>query len=202
MIDSMLFCKALKFAAHAAGKKDVRYYINGVRLEIVGNTMSVIGTDGARVAVCAVRLDPTLPGDAAITIPNDDVKRVLSTFGKDKGQVVLSIAKPDQPNGVPVLSCNAGDVQLQIKGVEGIYPDIRRVVPPLNREKGGMPNLNAKYLAEACNALEPLTGAYKETRPLTFDSTGKPGDVVAIRPSYIGDAFITDLLVVIAPIRY
>lgn len=203
MIDTQLFCKALKFAAHASAKKDVRYYLMGVHLEVIGNTLTLCGTDDSRIAICSLQLDPTLPKDAAITVPNDDVKRVLSAFGKGKGQVNLSISMPKDANGVPTLAADAGEVSLQVKGLEGHYPDVRRVIPLPGREQGSMPNLSAKYLAEACSALEPLAGgAFKGVKPLRFDSTGKPGDPVAIRPSAIDDPRITDLLVVIAPIRY
>jgi len=200
----MLFCKALKFAAHAAGKKDVRYYINGVRLEIVGNTMSVIGTDGARVAVCAVRLDPTLPGDAAITIPNDDVKRLLSAFGKAKGDIHLRIDIADSESA-PVLTASVGGatlqgVTLQVKGLDGVYPNVRRAIPAVGRDQGAMPHLDAKYLSEACASLEPMVDKYKQASPLCFDSTGKPGDTVVIRPSVIRDSSVAEVMVVIAPI--
>ncbi len=200
MIDSTLFCKVLKFAAHAAAKKDVRYYLKGVRFEIVGDTLTLFGTDGARVAVCSLRLDPTTPTDSAVTVGNDDVKRILSAFGKDKGQVSLQVEKSTNPNDPPTLVVEAGAVCMRAKGLEGVYPDVRRVVPPTGRDQGCMPNLSADLLLDACSAINPLAASIKGVRPLKFDATGKPGDVVAIRPSAIDDLRITDLMVVIAPI--
>lgn len=202
MIDSTLFCKVLKFAAHAAAKKDVRYYLKGVRFEVVGDTLTLFGTDGARVAVCSLRLDPTMPTDSDVTVGNDDVKRILSAFGKDKGQVSLQVEKSDKPNDPPTLVVEAGGVCLRAKGLDGVYPDIRRVVPPAGREQGCMPNLSAELLVDACSAINPLAASIKGVRPLKFDASGKPGDVVAIRPSAIDDLRITDLMVVIAPTRY
>lgn len=54
MIDAPLFCKILKFVAHAAGKKDVRYYLNGVRLEVTGDALTMCGTDGSRIAIAEI----------------------------------------------------------------------------------------------------------------------------------------------------
>ena len=59
-----------------------------------------------------------------------------------------------------------------------------------------MPHLDAKYLSEACASLEPMV----EASPLCFDSTGKPGDTVVIRPSVIRDSRVAEVMVVIAPI--
>lgn len=202
MIDTALFCKALKFAAHATAKKDVRYYIIGVRLEVVRDTLTMYGTDGARIAVCSLRLDPTIPADAAITVPNDDVKRVLAAFSKDKGQINLSITQPEGAERVPVLTLEAGGVSLQIKGIDGVYPDARRAIPPAGREQGSMPTLDAKLVSEACAAIEPLAGSFKGARPLRFDSNGQAGHNVVIRPCAIDDPRVVDLQVVIAPTRF
>lgn len=198
MIDTKLFCKALKFAQHASAKKDVRFYILGVHLEVQGSTLTLVGTDGHRLALAALRLDPTMPVDASITLPNDEVKRLLAVFGKSKGQISLDIALPEKPEGAPVLTVEADGFSLSITGIGGRYPDWRRVVPPLGRPRGPMPNLHGPYLAEACNALEPLAGQVKGTKALSFDATGGT-DAVVVRPAVIHEAAVIDLLVVVMP---
>ena len=199
MIDAPLFCKILKFVAHAAGKKDVRYYLNGVRLEVTGDALTMCGTDGSRIAICVVRLTPTLPTDAAITLPNDGVKRLLSAFGKAKGDIHLRIDIADSKSA-PVLTAGVGGATLQVKGLDGVYPNVRRAIPAVGRDQGAMPHLDAKYLSEACASLEPMVDKYKQASPLCFDSTGKPGDTVVIRPSVIRDSRVAEVMVVIAPI--
>ena len=198
-IETRLFCKALRFASACAARKDIRFYLLGVRVEAVGDTLTLCGTDGARIAVCALRIDSDSMTDLSLTIGNDDVKRILSAFGKDKGQIVLR--SEHQADQVPTLIVEAGGVILRIKALGGVFPDYRRVIPPTDRKQGGMPSIDALLMAEACTALEPLAGKLKNTCPLQFDSTGGPADFVVVRPATIDDTRVAELLVVIAPIR-
>ena len=198
MIDTTIFCTALKFAAHAAAKKDIRYYLKGVHLEFVGSTLTLFGTDGCRVAACALVIDPPLAGDAAITISTDDVKQLLAAFKKTGGQIVFSIEGAPEDRR---LTVDAGGMHLSTKCLDGHYPDIRRVFPPAGRPLGSMPNLDAALLAEACDAIAPLTLGIKGTRALRFNSSGVAGDSVVITPSAIPDPRVISAQVLIAPTR-
>ena len=66
MINTQLFCKALKFAAHAASKKDVRFYLVGVRVEWVGDELTLVGTDGNRLARITLRTSVPLSLPATV----------------------------------------------------------------------------------------------------------------------------------------
>jgi len=200
VIDTSIFCKALKFAAHAAAKKDVRYYLKGVRFEVVDQALTLCGCDGARMALCTLALDHGLPANAAVILGNDDVKKVLATIGKIKGPTTLRIDPPEVQHGAPTLVLEAGGISLRLKGLDGQYPDYRRVVPPLNREQGAMPNLQACFVSEACAALEPLAGEIKGVKSIRFDA-GPAGHAVVLRPLCVHGHRITDLLVVIQPTR-
>lgn len=200
MIDTPIFCKALKFAAHAASKRDVRYYLKGVRFDVRDSALSLAATDGSRLALCTLTLDHGLSSDAAVTLGNDDVRKVLSTFGKLKGVCTLRIDAPDTPHGPCTLVLESGGISLRMPGLDGQYPDFRRVIPPLNREQGAMPNLQACYLGEACDALELLAGDIKGVKSVKFD-TGPVGHSVVLRPLCVHEHRVTELLVVIQPTR-
>ena len=200
MIDTPIFCKALKFAAHAAAKKDVRFYLKGVRLEVVGQALTLCATDGARLALCTLTLDYGLSVDTAVTLGSDDVKKVLATIGKLKGAVTLRIDPPEVQYGPTSLVLEVGGVSLRMKGLEGQYPDYRRIIPPLNREQGPMPNTQASFMAEACAALEPLAGDIRGVKSIRFD-TGATGHSVVLRPTCVHEHRATELLVVIQPTR-
>ena len=198
MIDTQLFCTALKFAAHAAANKDVRYYLKGVHFEFVGDVLTLFGTDGSRVAACALQLDPSPAIDACITIGTEDVKQILSMFKKTAGQAVFTI---DRQQAIPALTVEAGSARMQVRGLDGKYPDIRRVFPPEGRTLGSMPNLDAALLAEACTALKPVTMSVKGVHALRFNSSGAAMDSVLIAPSVIADPRILSAQVLIAPTR-
>lgn len=198
MLNTQLFSKALKFASHAAIKRDIRYYLLGVRLEIAGQTLTLIATDGARLALCSLTMDCSMP-DGAMTIGNDDVKRVLSTIAKDKGSISLRVEPSTDANAPSTLVIEAAGTTSRIKGLDGVYPNVRRVIPSAGRTAGVMPNLQPRLLAEACAALEPLTGNIKGVKSVRFDVGPQTSDIVVLRPVTIDEPAVKELLVVISP---
>lgn len=203
MIDTQLFCKALKFAAHAASKKDVRYYLNGVRVEFEDDDLTLVGTDGNRLAHVALRtsLMSASAAPVAAVIGHDDIKRILATIGKDKGEVSLTIYVPADPAQRPEIRVTAAGTTLDMKGVEGRYPDWRRILPRQDRPVGVMPHLCAQQLADACNALVPFADPYKTTVALLTEPGPAELDTVRLSPVRIKDPRVTTCQAVIAPLR-
>jgi DNA polymerase III sliding clamp (beta) subunit (PCNA family) len=202
MIDTQLFCKALKFAAHAASKKDVRYYLNGVRVEYEDDVLTLVGTDGNRLAHVALRTSLMSATPVAAMIGNDDIKRVLATFGKDKGEVSLVIEVPADPAQQPKVRVTAAGTTLDIVGLEGRYPDWRRILPPSTRTVGTMPHLCAQQLADACSALQPFIDPYKKVFALCILPGAGELDVVLLKPARANYyPRVIDCQVVIAPLR-
>ena len=142
----------LKAALSHAGNKDVRYYLNGVLLEITTDgSVAIVGTDGMRCFVGRIPADKVrwtdlaLPGPFEIIIPRDVVKLTcaknahltLTVYGDGKYQLGNTIFTP----------------------VEGKFPDWRRIVP-----RGyvggaeGSPIFNWQQVAEAQDALSLWSG--------------------------------------------
>lgn len=146
------FIAALKMVTHAAALKDIRYYLNGVFLEWDGVLLSVVGTDGHRMAVAQLNYgEKLLEKPVCVIVPTAQVKLLLST-PKTVGNVALAF--PEQHKAEITM---AGQV-FTINGVEGRYPDWRRVGPEYAQSCPGDTQVssigvNAVYLAEACAAL-------------------------------------------------
>lgn len=146
------FIAALKMVSHAAALKDLRYYLNGIFLEWDGVLLSVVGTDGHRMAVAQLNYgEKLLDKPVCVIIPTAQVKLLLSA-PKTIGDVELAF--PDQHKVEITL---AGQV-FTINGVEGRYPDWRRVGPESAQTSivdtaVTSIGFNAVYVAEACAAL-------------------------------------------------
>lgn len=183
MLDTQLFCKALKFAAHAASKKDLRYYLVGVRLEWAGETLDVIGTDGSRLAHLRLRTSVPSAAPVAATIPHDDVKRILATLGKARGEVSLQIEVPKDPAQPAKIRVEHGGVSLDMRSVKGLYPEWRRVIPSADRAPGVMPCVDGAFLAEACAAVKSFTLPIKSQHFVSILAGQAPLDAVVIQPA-------------------
>lgn len=113
----MIRIDAAQFKAHLqiCPKSDVRNYLNGTRFEVCANGDAfLITTDGQMLLV--TKLPPKWTGDAfdapqAFTIPRDDIERAIKGVN---GELLLT------PTVVG---------QVAFKGLEGTYPEWRRVIP-------------------------------------------------------------------------
>lgn len=195
MIGTPAFTAALKFAAHASAKTDVRYYLIGVLFEFSRDGLILVGCDGHRMAVA--KLPGTLPFDGSFVVDTDSVKQLLSVFGKDKvGEISFALSG----TGI-VITSSWGNVSYTPKLQEGKYPDWRRAVPADGRVPGRMPAVDISYLSAACTALVPLTGKTgASTHPVIADSAGAT-EPVKLRPHEIKVAGIESAYVVIHGIR-
>ena len=153
MIDQKTFVEALKFVAVASGKKDVRYYLNGVCFELRPTSLTLIATNGHQMAVAEIAGEF---GDvhADVTVKNDDVKTILALFKGNgfKGFQVAPLAV-----GLWLTLTDVNGRGLTVEGVEAKYPDWRRVSPSgkVSTDMGRFA-INSDYLAagaKACGAL-------------------------------------------------
>jgi DNA polymerase III sliding clamp (beta) subunit (PCNA family) len=152
------FIAALKFASHAMAAKDIRYYLNGVCLELMGDSMILIGTDGHRMAWATLEDDNSgglLEGKSngpQFIIPAEHVKLLLTAFkGASTGYMEFEF-KDD------TITFRGGSATVPVRLVDGHYPDWRRVsrsaMAPVATEQIGF---NGQYLADAgkaCSALD------------------------------------------------
>lgn len=138
------FQAALKMVAHAAAKKDIRYYLNGAHLEFSAKGLFVVATDGHRLAVAGVEGEFA---DAAITLGHDAIKQILAV-GKSGGEVRVEVVGD-------AAKVSIGGQVLQFNGVGGKYPDWRRVVHA-EPEATTVVGVNAEYMGQAMSALSKV----------------------------------------------
>lgn len=122
----------------AAGKKDIRFYLNGVHI----NDRHLVGTDGHRMHVVVHGGDWP---HGSVTIPREAVELAL------KSKVDLIDVTPTEIGAV------------RYKPVDGTYPDYTRVM----LKSGEMPrigairaSINPAYLADAEKAVKLAISKY------------------------------------------
>lgn len=108
--------------AFAMAQQDVRYYLNGLMLEISANYLRAVATDGHRLAFC----EKETKADIA------DVKQVILPR---KGVLELSRLLDDTDNTVKVI-LGSNHLQVEFNGlrftsklIDGRFPDYNRVMP-------------------------------------------------------------------------
>lgn len=194
------FHTMLKFAAHAAAAKDIRYYLNSVCFEFTdAGQLYMIGTDGHRMAVVGGTPDFGLPAQQVI-VPIDKVKLMLDMAKGKTGKVSFGVDPGDAPGRPPVLSVRGeGGWVVTTHGVDGNYPDWHRV-----SHRGDEPkpqaeiSMNADYIAAAAKAC----GAFgKKYAGVTITTYGSVLSAIRVAPHSIDDMDIFEAFCVVMPLR-
>ena len=119
-LDQSLVKQLIDSTAFAMAQQDVRYYLNGLYLEIMGGRLRVVATDGHRLALAT---GPILveAADTGVIIPR---KGVLELSRLLDGSVPLELAI-----GTNHIRATNEQFTFTSKLVDGKFPDYERVIP-------------------------------------------------------------------------
>jgi DNA polymerase III subunit beta len=102
-------------------QQDVRYYLNGMLLEIDGQLLRAVATDGHRLALSEATLENKAKSSQQVIVPRKGVlelQRVLTPEG------TASVAI-----GSNHVRAQIGDVRFTSKLIDGRFPEYSRVIP-------------------------------------------------------------------------
>lgn len=123
-IDQLAFKQLLDSTAFAMAQQDVRYYLNGMLLEVGDGRLRAVSTDGHRLAMKDAPLPMVQNAVTQAIVPRKaviELSRLLS--GEEVVTVVL---------GNNHIRVTTPEFRFTSKLVDGAYPDYERVLP-----KGG-----------------------------------------------------------------
>ena len=106
----------------AMAQQDVRYYLNGMLLEIQDGRARLVATDGHRMAVTELPVSPPEGTNRRIIVPRKTVIEALRLLADDSSPAKLGI-------GNDHLTLSAADVVFKSKVIDGSFPDYERVIP-------------------------------------------------------------------------
>ena len=126
----------LKAVSLAAGKKDVRYYLNGVMVR----NGEMAATNGHMALLIK---SESIKSDGEYIIDNDTLKMIVTAHKGIKGD-----------NRVEVIDSmtTTGSSKISITPVDGKFPDINRVIP--QEASGEIAHFNYEYLLACQKANE------------------------------------------------
>jgi DNA polymerase III subunit beta len=102
-------------------QQDVRYYLNGLLLELDGNVVRAVATDGHRLALAQLDLPGGTKTNVQIIVPRKAVLE-LQRLSIAEGEVEIAISG----NHVRI---QFGNIRFTSKLIDGRFPDYGRVVP-------------------------------------------------------------------------
>ncbi|MAF82552.1 MAG: DNA polymerase III subunit beta [Gammaproteobacteria bacterium] len=115
------FRRLLDKTHFSMAQQDVRYYLNGLLVEIGSGCVRAVATDGHRLALCEMEISETIDASQQVIVPRKGVLELQKLLG-DGGEVQLSI-------GTNHIRAHVGNTRFTSKLIDGRFPDYDRVIP-------------------------------------------------------------------------
>jgi DNA polymerase-3 subunit beta len=197
-IDQGAFREMLRKTSYAASLDETRRVLNGVLLAFKDGKLTMVATDGRRLALVEHEVEFPPENDVELILPTKAVTELVHILGND-GDLRIFVQKNQ-------VIFEFGNTMMSSKLVDGVYPNYRQVIPAGCDERVALERealltalrrvsiiasdkSNATKLTFAANQLEILStspdiGEARERLPIKF--SGKPISVI-FNPEYIMD---------------
>lgn len=116
------FKALIEKTAFAMAQQDVRYYLNGLLLELDAGQIRTVATDGHRLALSQLDHKSDIEGSRQIILPRKGVQELLRLLSNEDNEITASIGKNH-------LRVNLANLQFTSKLIDGRFPEYQRVLP-------------------------------------------------------------------------
>jgi DNA polymerase-3 subunit beta len=169
----------LRKTAFAISTDESRYVLNGVFVSLKEHKVTLVATDGRRLALVEEDVDVPAGGEGDFIIPTkaiNELTRLLGTAGTvelrtTENQAAFQLQAENQPSALVVT-----------KLVEGNYPNYKQVIPGETRERI---TLVREELLHALRRAEIMTSDKSNSVKLTF---GKNNLAITSNTPEVGEA--------------
>jgi len=116
------FKKMLDATSFAMAQQDVRYYLNGMLLEIGNQYVKSVATDGHRLALSGVSTHQVLTEKLQVIVPRKGVQEFGRLLSDTDNEVAVFI-------GENHIQSEIGNYKFTSKLIDGKFPEYDRVIP-------------------------------------------------------------------------
>ena len=107
--------------AFSMANQDVRYFLNGLFIDIEGDQLRAVATDGHRLALSSVTLAEPVAFESII-VPRKGIVELTRLLDQPDAQVTLEVGQAN-------IRVNVNQFTFTSKLIDGRFPDYRRVMP-------------------------------------------------------------------------
>ena len=113
LLEKTMFCMA---------QQDVRYYLNGLLLEVSAKQLRAVATDGHRLSLADVDITSSIDSEKQVIVPRKGVQEMIRFLEVADSELQIQI-------GSNHLRCTLKDLTFTSKLIDGRFPDYNRVIP-------------------------------------------------------------------------
>ncbi|OEC38023.1 DNA polymerase III subunit beta [Pseudomonas sp. 1D4] len=114
--------RLIERTSFAMAQQDVRYYLNGMLLEVNAGVLRAVATDGHRLAMCAMQDGIEGVDRHQVIVPRKGILELARLLTEQDGEVRIVL-------GQHHIRATTGEFTFTSKLVDGKFPDYERVLP-------------------------------------------------------------------------
>ncbi len=115
--------EAVERTHFAMAMQDVRYYLNGLLMELSGELIRLVATDGHRLAMCEITTDNRITDEnQQVIIPRKGVLELARLLEGEDSEATITLGGNFVQIGTP-------EMHFTSKLIDGRFPDYQNVVP-------------------------------------------------------------------------
>ncbi len=127
LIEQGKFKALLRQVEFAMAQQDIRYYLNGLLLEIKEGKLNLVGTDGHRLSFTAAEIN-TAAQNQEVILPRKTVIELIKLLNDSEEDLAIEFANNQ-------VSFEFSSVKIISKIIDGKFPDYSRVIPQGHQNK-------------------------------------------------------------------
>ncbi|WP_339489143.1 DNA polymerase III subunit beta [Pseudomonas sp. EL_65y_Pfl2_R95] len=114
--------RLIERTSFAMAQQDVRYYLNGMLLEVQTGILRAVATDGHRLAMCSMQAEIENVERHQVIVPRKGILELARLLTEQDGIVSIVL-------GQHHIRATTGEFTFTSKLVDGKFPDYERVLP-------------------------------------------------------------------------
>jgi DNA polymerase-3 subunit beta len=170
----------LKAAALIAATNDIRYYLNGVLVEVLNQEARLVATDGHRMAIFRKQVEGALPG--RFIVPTQIIE-MFKTDVKSKLEVVFEY---DPNNPAARVTLDYKGVAIQFNPIDGKYPTYEQTMNTAAKPNGKVGTFNPDYISDLKRCAQTAFGASIYAPSVWHNGEGPAGVTYQGRDDFFG----------------
>src|SRR6266498_1935653 len=169
----------MKKTSFAISTDEARYVLNGIFISLKDHKMTMVATDGRRLALVDEEVDVAEKSQGEFIAPAKTVNE-LNRLLQDKGSVEIHYT--DNQASFTLKDEKNGSILIVTKLIEGNYPNYRQVIPTEVKERV---SLGREEFLHALRRAEIMTSDKSNSVKLTF---GKNNLAITANSPEVGEA--------------
>ncbi|MHB8822119.1 MAG: DNA polymerase III subunit beta, partial [Pseudomonadaceae bacterium] len=114
--------RLIERSSFAMAQQDVRYYLNGMLLEVSNGMLRTVATDGHRLAMCSMQAGIEQADRHQVIVPRKGILELARLLTEQDAEVNIML-------GQHHVRATTGEFTFTSKLVDGKFPDYERVLP-------------------------------------------------------------------------